>query len=107
MKNCIRRKILKVDAVRDLISQIAPKEIREIHAKTIDIIKRNRVFRDGTIGGYVVAGIDGVEQFRSTKKLCPDCLIRKNWAGKTEYFHRSVVCMTVGRSPYVSLDRKC
>ena len=35
----------------------------------IDIIKRNRVFREGTIGGYVVAGLDGVELFSSTKKV--------------------------------------
>ena len=101
LKNCIRGKIPKVDAVRDLLSRIDPKEIQEIHAETIDIIKRNRVLRDGTIGGYVVAGIDGMELFSSTKKSCPDCLIRKNWTGKTEYFHRSVVCMTVGRSPHV------
>ena len=61
LKNCIRGKIPKVDAVRDLLSRIDPKEIQEIHAETIDIIKRNRVLRDGTIGGYVVAGIDGME----------------------------------------------
>ena len=57
LKNCIRGKIPKVDAVRDLLSRIDPKEIEEIHAQTVDIIKRNRVFREGTIGGYVVAGI--------------------------------------------------
>ena len=101
LKNCIRGKIPKVDAVRDLLSRIDPKEIEEIHAQTVDIIKRNRVFREGTIGGYVVAGIDGVELFSSTKKSCPECLSRKNGAGKTEYFHRSVVCMTVGKPPHV------
>ena len=100
-KNCIRGKIPKVDAVRDLLSRIDPKEIEEIHAQTIDVLKRNRVFREGTIGGYVAAGIDGVELFSSTKKSCPDCLSRKNGTRKTEYFHRSVVCMTVGKSPHV------
>lgn len=78
LKNCIRGKIPKVDAVRDLLSRIDPKEIQEIHAETIDSIKRNRVFRDGSIGGYIVAGIDGMELFSSTKKSCPDCLLRKN-----------------------------
>ena len=97
LKNCIHGKIPKIDAVRDLLTQIDPDEIREIHDQTIDIIKRNRVFRKGTIGGYVVAGIDGVELFNSTKKSCSDCLSRKNRAGETEYFHRSVVCMTVGK----------
>ena len=97
LKNCIHGKIPKIDAVRDLLTQIDPDEIREIHDQTIDIIKSNRVFREGTIGGYVVAGIDGVELFNSTKKSCSDCLSQKNRAGETEYFHRSVVCMTVGK----------
>ena len=86
LKNCIRGKIPKVDAVRDLLSRIDPKEIEEIHAQTIDVLKRNRVFREGTIGGYVAAGIDGMELFSSTKKSCPDCLSRKNGTGKTKYF---------------------
>ena len=38
-------------AVRDLLSRINPDEIRSIHEEMIDIIKRNRVFREGTIGG--------------------------------------------------------
>lgn len=50
LKNCIHGKIPKIDAVRELLTQIDPDEIREIHEQTIDIIKRNRVFREGTIG---------------------------------------------------------
>ena len=69
-------------------------------------MKRNRVFREGTIGGYVVAGIDGVELFSSTKKACPECLNRKNQSGQTEWFHRSVVCMTVGKAPHVILGQE-
>ena len=106
LKNCISGRIPKVDAVRDLLSRINPDEIREIHEETIEIIKRNRVFREGTIGGYVVAGLDGVELFSSTRKCCPDCLSRKSRTGETEYFHRSVVCMTVGKSPHVILGQE-
>ena len=102
LRNCIRGKIPKVDAVRDILSGIDPEEVQKIHEGMIDILKKNRVFRKGTIGGYVVAGIDGVELFSSTKK-CPDCLARKNRACETEYFHRSVVCMTVGKAPHVIL----
>ncbi len=29
------------------------------------------------------------------------CLTRENQAGKTEYFHRSVVCASVGRDPHI------
>ena len=51
LKNCISGRIPKVDAVRDLLSRINPDEIRSIHEEMIDIIKRNRVFWEGTIGG--------------------------------------------------------
>jgi hypothetical protein len=106
LRNCIKGKIPKVDAVRDLLSRIDPEEIQKIHEEMIDTVKKNRIFREGTIGGYVVAGIDGVELFSSTKKSCPDCLTRKNRSGETEYFLRSVVCMTVGRSPHVILGQE-
>ena len=106
LKNCISGRIPKVDAVRDLLSRINPDEIRSIHEEMIDIIKRNRVFREGTIGGYVVAGLDGVELFSSTKKSCPNCLTRKKLTGETEYVHRSVVCMTIGKSPHVILGQE-
>lgn len=106
LRNCIRGKIPKVDAVRNLLSGIDPEEVQKIHEGTIDTLKKNRVFREGTIGGYVVAGIDEVELFSSTKKSCPDCLIRKNRAGEMECFHRSVVCMTVGKAPHVILGQE-
>ena len=106
LKNCISGRIPKVDAVRDLLSRINPDEIRSIHEEMIDIIKRNRIFRNGTISGYVVAGLDGAELFSSTKKSCPNCLTRKKLTGETEYFHRSVVCMTIGKSPHVILGQE-
>lgn len=107
LKNCIKGKIPKIDAVRDLLSKMDLEEIRRLHEETIDILKRNRVFREGTIGGYVVVGMDGVELFSSTKKSCPDCLSRKNRMGEIEHFHRSVVCMTVGKYPTSFWGRKC
>ena len=55
LKNCISGRIPKVDAVRDLLSRINPDEIRSIHEEMIDIIKRNRVFREGTIGGQKIS----------------------------------------------------
>ena len=65
----------KVDAVRDLLSRIDPKEIEEIHAQTIDVLKRNRVFREGTIGRYVAAGIDGdgiIQQYKKVLSRLPE-----------------------------------
>ncbi len=64
------------------------------------------MFRSGTIGGYTAAAVDGVELFSSTKKSCRKCLTRKNKAGQTEYFHRSVVCASIGHSPHVVLGQE-
>ena len=52
-----------------------------IHEEMIDIIKRNRVFREGTIGRYIVAGLDCVELFSNTKKSGSNCLTRKKLTG--------------------------
>lgn len=101
LKHCIRGRIPKIDAVRDALSMIDPKEIRDIHESVIDKVRKNHVLHGGTIGGFVVAAIDGVELLSSTKKSCPDCLTRHIRSGETEYFHRSVVCMTIGKDPHI------
>ena len=58
----------KADAVRDLLSRINPEEILRMYEETVDTMKRNRVFREGTIEGYVIAVIDDMKLFSSTKK---------------------------------------
>lgn len=88
------------------MSILDPDEIRNIHESVIDRIDCNRVLRGGTMGGYVAAAIDEVELFSSTKKACPDCLTRKNKTGETEYFHRSVVCATIGKSPHLIMGQE-
>jgi len=106
LRNCIKGKIPKVDAVRDMLSIVEPQEIRAIHESVIDRISRNRVFCGGTIGGYVTVAIDGVELFSSTKKVDPEALCRKLKSGETEYFYRSVVCATIGESPHIVLGQE-
>jgi len=101
LKHLVKGRIPKVDAIRDLLTRLAPKEVETIHGSVIKHIRRNGVQRGGTIDRYVVAAIDGVELFSSTKKSCSTCLTRKNHAGKTEYFHRSVVCASVGKDPHI------
>ena len=49
LRNCINGKIPKIDAVRDLLSGIDPEEVRKIHERTIDTLKKNRVFRGGPL----------------------------------------------------------
>ena len=102
LKHVIKGRIPKVDAVRDVLTKTAPEELSRINEDVIERVKRNRVLRRTAIDGYITAAIDGMELFSSTRKSCPDCLKRKKQDGKTtEYFHRSVVCASVGGSPHV------
>ncbi len=101
LKHLIKGRIPKVDAVRDVLTRTTPEEVEAIHRSVVKRIRRNGVQRGGTIGRYVVAAIDGVELFSSTKKCCPKCLTRTNQSGQTEYFHRSVVCASVGNDPHI------
>ena len=102
-KHVVKGRIPKVDTVREVLTRTEGKEVEEILTSVIRRVRRNRVLQQpGTIGRYVVAAIDGVELFSSTKKCCPKCLRRKKEGGKREeYFHRSVVCASIGRSPHV------
>ncbi len=101
LKHLIKGRVAKVDAVRDVLTRTLPEEVEGIHTSLIKRTRRNGVERGGTIDRYVVAALDGVELFSSTKKSCKTCLTRKNQAGKTEYFHRSVVCASVGKDPHI------
>lgn len=108
LKHVIKGRIPKVDAVRDVLTRTAAGEVEEILTSVVRRVRRNRVLQQpGTIGRYVVAAIDGVELFSSTKKSCPGCLTRKKDGGKrTEYFHRSVVCASIGTSPHIILGQE-
>lgn len=108
LKHVIKGRIPKVDTVRDVLTRTEEKEVEEILESIIRRVRRNRVLQQpGTIGRYVVAAIDGMELFSSTKKSCPQCLKRKKNGGKTtEYFHRSVVCASIGTSPHILLGQE-
>lgn len=108
LKHVIKGRIPKVDAVRDVLTRTEAGEVEGILTGVVRRVRRNRVLQQpGTIGRYVVAAIDGVELFSSTKKSCPGCLTRKKDGGKrTEYFHRSVVCASIGTSPHIILGQE-
>ncbi len=106
LRNCIKGRIPKVDAVRDALARLDPKEIQRIIGTVIRKIRRNRIFAGGTIGPYKVMAIDGVELFSSRKKSCPGCLSRQLKSGEMEYFHRSVVCGSVGTDPHIVLGQE-
>jgi hypothetical protein len=92
-----------IDAVRRSLSSFDINGLNILHDHIINTIFKNKVFRNGTIDGIKVAAIDGVEIFESTKKRCEKCLTRVDKQGITHYFHRAVVCATVGSDPHIVL----
>ncbi|QQK78844.1 transposase [Salicibibacter cibi] len=92
----------RVDAVRESLSQYDLEPLQEMHDGIIHKAKRNKVFQQGTMNGWVVVGLDGVELFESKVKNCDECLTREK-DGETHDFHRGVACMTVGSDPHVIL----
>ena len=66
---------------------------------------QNKFVRKGTIDGFKVVAIDGVETFESTNKSCANCLTRV--INKTaHYFHRFVVATYVGKDPHIIIGFK-
>src|SRR5699024_9588251 len=80
--------------------------LKSMHDNVIKITIKNKVFRGGTIDKLKVVAIDGVELFENTKKSCKNCLTRVQKDGTTHYFHRSVVCATVGSDPHIILGQE-
>lgn len=92
-----------IDAVRRSLSNFNIDSLDNMHDHIVKTIFKNKVFRNGTIDGIKVAAIDGVEIFESTKKSCEKCLTRVDKQGITHYFHRAVVCATIGLDPHIVL----
>lgn len=95
-----------IDAVRRCLSDFDLDGLKNIHTDIIKTTIKNKVFRNGTIDGLKVVAIDGVELFESTKKCCNKCLSRVQKDGITHYFHRSVICATVGSDPHIILGQE-
>ena len=95
-----------IDAVRDCLSDFDLDGLKGIYKHIIKTAIKNKVFRNGTIDKLKVVAIDGVELFESTKKHCDKCLTRVDKNGLTHYFHRAVVCATVGSDPHLILGQE-
>ena len=60
--------IPKSHVFRDGIKELSLESLRLINKSIIAKVKENKLYRRGSIDGFVVVGIDGVETFRSYKK---------------------------------------
>ncbi|SUY47113.1 transposase family protein [Clostridium putrefaciens] len=101
-----KTKVPRIDTVRRSLSDFDLEGLNNMHNQIIKTAVKNRVFRTGTMDGLKVVAIDGVELFESTKKCCDKCLSRVHNGGVTHYFHRSVVCSTVGSDPNLILGQE-
>lgn len=96
------RKLPKIDAVRGIVMHMELTDVRNMFDGIIDKAIENKVLRGNTLNGLRVAAVDGVELFSSKVKCCEGCLTREV-RGEDEYFHKAVVCMTVGSDPHIAL----
>lgn len=101
-----KTKMIQIDAVRRCLSDFDLDGLKCIHDDVVNTTIKNKVFRNGTIDSLKVAAVDGVELFQSTKKCCNNCLSRVQRDGSTHYFHRAVVCATVGSDPHIILGEE-
>lgn len=97
-----RTRIPKIDAIRDAVRAMEEADVRKAYEQIVDKAIENKAWKDNTINGFRVAAIDGVELFSSELKSCPECLTR-TVKGTEQYFHKAVVCMTVGGDPHIAL----
>jgi len=88
LRHIVKGRIPKTDAARRVLKLLDIAGIRRIHESIVKKIYENKTLRKGTIDGYVVAAIDGVELFQSTKKNCKGCLVRELKNGITEMGYR-------------------
>jgi len=96
-------KLPKIDALREIVKEMELDDVLNMHDGVVDKAIENKVLRENTINGLRVSAVDGIELFSSKVKCCDGCLTRKLKNGETEYFHKAIVCMTVGVDPHIAL----
>ncbi|WP_142383425.1 transposase [Bacillus sp. V3-13] len=89
-----------VDTIRESLRGADLSQLQLMNEQIIKKARRNKVLRGGTIDGWVVSAIDGVELFESVKKSSQEALTRVI-DGVTHYYYRFVGCMTIGMEPRI------
>ena len=93
----------KIDAIRDSVKSMNLNDVNEMHDAIVANAIQNDALVGNTINGLRVTAVDGVELFKSKVKCCSGCLTRELKNGEMEYFHRAVLCLTVGGDPHLAL----
>jgi predicted transposase YbfD/YdcC len=96
-------KLSSIDTIRDTLKVIDLEGLRSINKNIMKKAIKNKVFKDGTIDGYIVAAIDGTKIFGSKKKHCSKCLsLEIN--SRIHYYHSAAVMSLVGSGHNLVLD---
>lgn len=99
-----KKQIPSHDTVRRALIQWDVETLTQSHMLWIDKFKKNKGPKKGSIDGWRVAAIDGVELFSSKSHRCEECLTRVLQTGEKEYFHRAVCMQKVGGDPRIIYD---
>lgn len=108
-------KIPKMHGFREGIKNLKSEELKKINKKIVKKSRENKIYRQGSIDGLVVAGIDGVETFGSYKKDWENSYktkikVKTYNEGKEEIeereYHKQInlVAKIVGKRPGLVLD---
>jgi len=95
------------DAVGYALDRWDPAGLRWMLGETGKEAKRKKAFRRTYPDIHWVAGIDGIENYKSRKSCCSKCLKRNVGTEEEpiiEYYHRYVVLQPVGVTPALPLD---
>lgn len=63
-----------VDTMRASLKGADVEAIQQMKDQTVEVARRNKALRGGTIDGWIVSAMDGVELFDSVKKSSRDAL---------------------------------
>lgn len=95
-----KNRLPSVDTIRESLKGANLARLQIMNEQVVQKARRNKVLRGGTIDGWVVSAIDGVELFESVNKGSEEALTRVI-DGVTHYFYRFVGCMTIGKEPRI------
>ncbi len=106
------RKLCCITTVGRALDVMDLQRARAISGAMLAKAERNKVFREGWIGGLRYAAIDGWEPFSSRHRRCDRCLTRRvrvaradgTTAWVEEHYHRYVVAMLIDERMDLVLD---
>lgn len=106
------RKLCSISTVARALDVTDLERARAVSGQMLVKAERNKVFREGWIGGLRYAAIDGWEPFCSRRRHCDHCLTRHVRVARAdgttelveEHYHRYVVAMLIDERLDLVLD---